>query len=67
MVAKWVLVMGKLKLELQVVEEDIKTIIRRQNLLGFSIAEFPQMEILKNEIKPVLQLWESVAQYDAKI
>ena len=35
--------------------------------LGFNVTEFKEMEVLKNEIKPVIQLWETIEEYDATI
>ena len=35
--------------------------------LGFTITEFKEMEVLKNEIKPVIQLWETIEEFDATI
>lgn len=35
--------------------------------LGFEVSEFPEMEHLKVEIKPVVQLWETIEEYDRAI
>ena len=59
--------MSNLKESLELAEVEIATIARRQMQLGFRITEFPEMESLKNEIKPVLALWETIEQYDKMI
>ena len=41
-------------------EGEMHTIVRRQLALDFKTSEFPEMEQLKNEIRPVLQLWETI-------
>lgn len=49
------------------VEEDTKTINRRQEALQMKISDFPELARLKAEIKPSVQLWETIAQYNAMI
>ena len=59
--------MKNLKESLELAEVEIATICRRQMQLGFRIAEFPEMDNLKVEIKPVTQLWDTIEQYDRMI
>ena len=66
-VAQNVKTIRALKMELDRVESVMKTIVRRQMQLGFTITEFKEMEVLKNEIKPVIQLWETIEEFDATI
>ena len=49
------------------VEEDTKTINRRQEALQMKISDFPELFNLKQEIKPSVQLWETIAQYNSMI
>ena len=56
--------MSSLKTNLENAEIEIETIIRRQMQLGFNITNFPEMDSLKMEIKPVQQLWETIEQFD---
>lgn len=52
--------MKNLKDGLELAQVEVATIRRRQFELGFNISEFPEMENLKNEIKPIMQLWETI-------
>ena len=49
------------------VEEDTKTINKRQEALQMKITDFPELYNLKQEIKPYVQLWETIAQYHTMI
>lgn len=49
------------------VEDETKTINRRQEALQMKLSDFPELFMLKNEIKPQLQLWETVTQYNSMI
>ena len=62
-----VITIKALKESLEKVEIQIQTIIRRQMALGFTVTEFQEMEQLKSEIKPVIQLWETIEQFDETI
>lgn len=35
--------------------------------LGLEVSDFPEMQQLKAEIKPLIQLWETIDEFDAKI
>ena len=63
-VSKWAAVMHELNLELSEVEEDAQKINKRQEALGIDRTEFPELQILKNEIKPCTQLWEAITQFN---
>ena len=56
--------MDSLNLELQQTEGLTKTINRRQEALNLEIAEFPELRKLKNDVKPVSQLWEAITQFN---
>ena len=49
------------------VEQDCKVINRRQEALQMKIADFPELYNLKQEIRPCVQLWETIAQYNQVI
>ena len=46
--------MRQLKEGVREAEVEISTIVRRQVALSFPITEFPELEQLKSEIRPVL-------------
>ena len=66
-VTKNVQTIRELKTQLERIEKEIQTIIRRQTRLGFVVSEFKEMEALKAEIKPVIQLWETIEHFDSTI
>ena len=59
-IAVWVDLMRTLRDGVARTEGEMHTIVRRQLALDFKTSEFPEMEQLKNEIRPVLQLWETI-------
>lgn len=53
--------------KLSEVEEETRTINRRQEALQMKISDFPELFNLKQEIKPSVQLWETISQYNEMI
>ena len=47
--------------KLSEVEEETRTINRRQEALQMKISDFPELFNLKQEIKPSVQLWETIS------
>ena len=59
--------MRTLKNDLEHLEGEIATIHRRQAALQFEASDFPELDQLKKEIRPVLQLWETIEQFDGML
>ena len=55
---------NKLIDELDAMELKVNTITRRQMALGIPMTDFPELSQLKQKIKPQIQLWETISQFD---
>lgn len=49
------------------VEEDTRLINRRQEALQLKLSDFPELYDLKQRIKPLVQLWETIAQFNTMV
>ena len=58
---------NQLNEELRRVEELTKLINRREEALSMKLSDFPELYHLKQEIKPAVQLWETITQYNTHI
>ena len=66
-VSKWTDVMDKLNEDIAKAEEDTLQINEKQKALLMEITEFPELDMLRNEIKPCVHLWEAIAQFNQVI
>ena len=66
-VRRWSTQMDTLNQELNETEEQTRTINRRQEALGLEISDFPELQRLRNDIKPLSQLWEAITQFNGVI
>ena len=48
-------------------EQNIKKMNKWQMNLGFEVSDFPELERMKKQIRPVVQLWEAIQQFEEKI
>ena len=64
---KNVKIMKNLQEELATVEQNIKKMNKWQMNLGFEVSDFPELEKMKKQIRPVVQLWEAIQQFEEKI
>ena len=51
---------SKLNYDLVLVEEATKLINRREEALQIKLSDFPELFNLKQEIKPLVQMWETI-------
>ena len=48
-------------------EDDTKTINRRQEQLGITRCDFPELLRLKEDVKPAVQLWDAITEFNLVI
>lgn len=61
MIKENVLKISKLNYELVLVEAATKLINRREEALQIKLSDFPELFNLKQEIKPLVQMWETIS------